>query len=190
MKMRKMITAVLAAALSVLCLMAIAGCDAQEQKADAAAQNRAYMSQANSAMMQLDADLEPFTAAVAAEDVVTMEQAASKVYRDIDTFKAITAPDAMKDIHAEYSAGCEDLKQALQAYIALYSDASNADAKELNEGLASVQALYDSGIAHLKAGDTKATQLTGALPEGSSSASSAAPESASAPASSSSSSAA
>jgi hypothetical protein len=139
------------------------------------------MSQANSAMMQLDADLEPFTAAVAAEDVVTMEQAASSVYRDIDAFKAITAPDAMKDIHAEYSAGCEDLKQALQAYIALYSDASDMDVKDLNEGLASVQALYDSGIAHLKAADGKATQLTGALPDaGSASASASASESGSA----------
>lgn len=155
---------------SVAFLLAMVGCAQGEQQQDAATQNRAYMSRANTAMMQLNSDLEPFTAAVAAEDVVTMEQAATNVYRDIESFKAISAPEAMKDIHAEYCAGCDDLKAALQSYVACYKDASDTSVDELNEALATVQQQYDSGIAHLQAADKMVTELTGALPESSSSA--------------------
>ncbi|MDO4532170.1 MAG: DUF6376 family protein [Coriobacteriia bacterium] len=153
-----------------LCLGAIAGCAPAEQQDDAA-KNRAYMSQANTIMMRLNADLEPFTAAVAAEDVVSMEQAAANVYRDIDSFKNITAPELMKDIHAEYCAGCDDLKQALQSYVALYKDAANTEASEINAAVAEIQKQYDSAIAHLQAADKKVTELNGALPTESSSAS-------------------
>ena len=154
---------------AAVCLVAMAGCAPAEQTQDAAAQNRAYMSQANTAMITLNADLEPFTAAIAADDVVTMEQAAANVYRDIDAFKAIKAPDAMKDIHAEYCAGCDDLKAALQGYVALFKNAADSNAADLNKGIAEVQKQYDSGIAHIKAADELTTKLNGALPESTSS---------------------
>ena len=160
---------VLAVVMAVVCAMAVVACAPNEGQQDAAAKNRAYMSQANTAMMQLNADLKPFTAAVAAEDLVTSEQAASDVYRDIDAFTAIVPPDPMKDIHAEYSAGCTDLKAALQAYIEVYQDAADGDGKDLSEAVAAVQKQYDSGIAHLQAADKLVTELTGALPESSSS---------------------
>lgn len=163
---KRNILATMAAA--ALCLALVAGCAPAEQQEDAAALNRAYMSQANTASMQLNADLAPFTAAVAADDVVTMEQAAANVYRDIDAIEDIKAPDAMKDIHKEYSAGCEDLKGALQDYIEVYKDAADSDVSELNEALAAVQERYDSGIAHLQAADKMVTELTGALPSSSS----------------------
>ena len=163
------VSGMVAVLLAAVCLMAAAGCAPAEQTQDAAAQNRAYMSQANTAMITLNADLEPFTAAIAADDVVTMEQAATNVYRDIDAFKAIKAPDAMKDIHAEYCAGCDDLKAALQGYVALFKNAADADAAELNKGIAEVQKQYDSGIAHIKAADELTTKLTGAVPESTSS---------------------
>ena len=171
MKKRGIVTALLMVALCAMSLVAVAGCAPAEQQKDAAALNRAYLSQANTTMMQLNADLEPFTAAVAANDVVTMEQAAASVYRDIDAFKSIKPSDGMKDIHAEYCAGCDDLKQALQSYVALYKDAADADVKDINESVAAIQAQYDSGIAHLQAADKKITELPGAVPSSSSTAS-------------------
>ena len=83
MTTRRIAPVLLIALVCALCLGAIAGCMPAEQQDDAA-KDRAYMSQANTIMMRLNADLEPFTAAVAAEDVVSMEQAAANVYRDID----------------------------------------------------------------------------------------------------------
>lgn len=169
--MKKQLLAACVAVISVVCLVMAMGCAPAEKKEDNAALNRAYLSSTNTAMMQVNADLAPFTAAVAAEDVVTMEQAAAKVYRDIDSFMAITPPDDMKDIHKEYSAGCADLKSALQSYIALYKDSADSDVEQINAALAEVQKQYDSGIAHLQAGDKLVTELPGALPEESSSSS-------------------
>ena len=170
MNMQKMLTAVIAM-VSVVCLAAVIGCAPAETTEDNAALNRAYIATANTAMMQVNADLEPFTAAVAAEDVVTMEQAATKVYRDFDQFKATTPPKDMEDIHKEYCAGCDDLKQALQSYVSLYKDAQNADVDDINKALEQVQEQYDSGIAHLQAADKMVTSLPGATPDASSSAS-------------------
>ena len=169
MKTRRMMAILLAAALSVLCLAAMAGCAPSAETEDAASLNRAYMSKANTAMSQMNADLEPFTAAVAAGDIVTMEQAATNVYRDIDSFKRISAPDMMVEIHAEYCAGCDDLKNALQAYIAVFKDAEGADVSDINEVLGPVQQKYDSAIAHLQTADTLVTKLNGAMPSSSSS---------------------
>ena len=171
MTTRRIAPVLLITLVCALCLGAIAGCMPAEQQDDAA-KDRAYMSQANTIMMRLNADLEPFTAAVAAEDVVSMEQAAANVYRDIDSFKNITAPELMKDIHAEYCAGCDDLKQALQSYVTLYKDAADTESSEINASIAEIQKQYDSAIAHLQAADKKVTELNGALPSESSSAAS------------------
>ena len=171
MKTWRILPVLLMAMVCALCLGAISGCAPSEQT-DNAAKDRAYLSQANTTMMRLNADLEPFTAAVAAEDVVSMEQAAANVYRDIDAFKSITAPELMQDIHKEYCAGCDDLKQALQSYVALYKDAANTDIDEINDAIAAIQQQYDSGVAHLQAADKMVTELNGALPESSSASSS------------------
>ena len=168
MKTRRMVAVAVTLIVASLCLFAIAGCAPGEQEYDPA-EDRAYMSRANTTMMQLNADLEQFTEAVAAEDVVTMEKAASAAYRDMDAFKSITPPDAMKDIHAEYCAGCDDLKSALQAYIDLYKSAPDSDVKEINASIAEIQATYDSGIAHLQKADKMVSELPGATPETSSS---------------------
>lgn len=160
----KQMKAMAIALISALCLAAAIGCAPAEQTEDNAALNRAYISTANTAMMQINADLEPFTAAVAAEDVVTMEQAAANVYRDFDQFKATIPPKDMENIHKEYSAGCDDLKQALQSYISVYKDAANSDVDEINKALDEVQKQYDSGIAHLQAADKMVTSLPGATP--------------------------
>ena len=165
----KLLSTLVALALGISCLGALAGCDATAENAtDAAAQNRAYMSQANTMGMQLDNDLAKFSEAVAADDIVTMEQTAANAYRVIDAFKEIEAPEAMAGIHAEYSAGCDDLEAALQAYVLLYRESDSLDNEAFNARIADIQEKYDSGIAHLQNGDGLVTKLTGALPSDSS----------------------
>jgi len=171
MSMKQLKTVVIAV-VAAMCLVAAMGCAPAEQQEDNAALNRAYISAANTAMMRVNADLEPFTAAVAAEDVVTMEQAATQVYRDLDQFKETVPPKDMENIHKEYCAGCDDLKAALQSYVTLFKDSADADVKDINDALAEVQKQYDSGIAHLQAADKMVTSLPGATPDASSSSSS------------------
>lgn len=149
-----------------LCLACLAGCGGGVSDAEAAANNRAYMAQANTAMMQLNADLVPFSEAAAAGDVVTMEQAATTAMRDMRAFEEITAPEGMTAIHAEYVAGCRDLRAALQQYVQLYRESPNLDDAAFNERIATIQRQYDDGIAHIQQGDKLVTELTGALPEG------------------------
>lgn len=170
MNRMKLLPLIAAFVLCVACLGALAGCEASDEATDAASKNRAYMSQANTAMMHLNQDLTAFSAAVAESDVVTMEQAAATAYRDIDTFKAITAPEPMAKIHAEYSSGCDDLEASLQAYLQLFREAESLDDEDFNKRIGSIQEQYDSGIAHLQAGDKLVTELNGALPSSSSSA--------------------
>ncbi len=165
MQLKRIIPVLFAVALVLTFFSLLSGCGSQEGKTDAAADNRSYMSQANTIAMQLDEDLQPFTEAVASNDIVSMRQAASKVYQDVENFKALSAPDALKDIHAEYSAGCDDLKEALETYIKVYqqADEDNADSDDLNGKIAKAQKSYESGIEHLQNADKMVTELNGAL---------------------------
>lgn len=149
----------------------VAGCSPNGENAtDAAAQNRAYLSQANTAAMKLTSDFTPFNEAVAQGDIVTMENAAAEIYRDFDAFKELSAPEAMKDIHTEYCAGCDDLKQAVQGYVSLYRERNGSDMGDaaFNARIADIQKVYDSGIAHLQSADDKVKALPGATPSSSS----------------------
>lgn len=153
------------AAAFALCLACLAGCAGAANNVDAAAQNRAYMAQANTAMMQLNDDLVPFAEAAAAGDIVTMEQTAATAVRDMQAFEEIVAPEGMAEIHAEYAAGCKDLRAALQGYVQLYRDSASVDDADFNERIAAIQKQYDEGIAHIQQGDKMVTELNGALPE-------------------------
>ncbi len=172
MQLKRIIPVLLAIALVLTFFSLLSGCGLQEEQTDAAADNRSYMSQANNIAMQLDEDLEPFTEAVANSDIVSMQQAASKVYQDVEDFKALSAPDALKDIHQEYSAGCDDLKEALETYVEVYqkADDEGADSDALNSQIAEAQESYESGIEHLQNADKKVTELNGALVSSSSTA--------------------
>lgn len=162
------------------CLGMLAGCAVPEEQVDAAEKNRDYMMQANNAMIKLNSHLEEFTTAASTGDVVSMQRVFSLAEKDIESFKALPATDATKDIHAEYLAGCEGLKGALKAYLDLYAGAESIDDAAFEERLAQVQQLYDEGIKHLQDGDGLVSQLPGALPSESSSGASDAAEDASA----------
>lgn len=131
-----------------------------------AAENRSYMAQINQKMDDLNTRLASFNEAVTRNDLVSMRTQADNAFRVIDDLSKMTPPDNLKDIQNEYVSGCNDLKDSLNGFIALYSDVQNAstaqpfDYTTYNTRLDQVKQKYDSGIAHLKAGDEKAVNMT------------------------------
>lgn len=128
-----------------------------EQKA-----NRAYMSQVNEAMTQLDTELDSFIEAVSRGDVVNMRTQADNAYKELDKLSKLEAPEALKDIKKDYVDGTAKLREALDEYIALYTEAANGgssfDWSAYDERVKSIQSLYDEGVALLEAGDKAAAE--------------------------------
>ena len=149
----------------VACFVAFVGCSAgqsatatDEQKA-----NSAYMLQVNETMVELDDSLSLFVDAVSRGDVVNMRTQAENAYKSLDKLAGIEAPEALSDIKKNYVEGTEKLREALDGYIDLYTEAANSrdevEADSFNEKIAQIQKLYDEGIAALKAGDEAAANL-------------------------------
>lgn len=157
----------LAALLVVLCVAltgVLAGCasgDQSSSSSSSASENRAYMSSANTIIGELQDNLTDFSTAVSEDNLVSMRAAAKKAYQNIDDFKQLQPTDTLKSVHSEYVKGCEDLQDALESYIDLFSDQkkSKLSDAEYKKRLKKIQAKYDSGIDHLKEGDKKATSL-------------------------------
>ena len=68
----------------------------------------------------------------------------------------------LKDIHESYTEGAGKLREALDAYVALYADTKSAaqnssfDQASYDQRLAEVQELYDAGVKALSEADEKA----------------------------------
>ena len=122
--------------------------------------NRAYMSQVNQTMEELDSSLDGFVDAVSRGDVVNMRSQADNAYKTLDKLESIEAPDDMADIQENYVEGTSKLREALDGYIELYTDASNSgfDWSEYDKRIAEIQGLYNDGVAALEAGDEAAAQ--------------------------------
>ena len=120
--------------------------------------NRAYMSQVNQTMQTLDSDLEGFVDAVSRGDVVNMRTQADNAYKTLDKLAALEVPDDMADIQQNYVDGTDKLRKALDDYITLYTEASDAsfDWSTYDARIKDIQALYDEGVAALEAGDETA----------------------------------
>ena len=153
----KMATAVCVAALSAV----LAGCapGASTSATEAQQANRAYMSQVNETMAELDANLDQFVAAVSRGDVVNMRTQADNAYKTLDKLANIEAPEDLKDVKDDYVNGTTKLREALDEYISLYTDAAKSDASgdvdkaAFNKRIAEIQSLYDEGVALLQKGD-------------------------------------
>lgn len=147
--------AALAACLMTGCFGGPAATMNEEQQA-----NRAYMSQVNQTMEELDANLDGFVDAVSRGDVVNMRSQADSAYKTLDKLESLEVPDDMADIQESYTEGTEKLRKALDEYIELYTDASNPDFNwsTYDKRIAEIQALYDEGVAALEAGDEAAAQ--------------------------------
>ena len=145
----------LAACLMTGCFGGPAATMNEEQQA-----NRAYMSQVNQTMEELDSSLDGFVDAVSRGDVVNMRSQADSAYKTLDKLERIEVPDDMADIQESYVEGTSKLREALDGYIELYTDESNPgfDWSGYDKRIAEVQKLYDDGVTALEAGDEAAAQ--------------------------------
>ena len=150
----------------VLMVAALGGCAQQDTAAaQQQSENRQYMTQVNQTMDDLKSRLESFTDAVSRGDVVGMRTQADNAFKSIEDLNKIEAPEDMKKIQAEYVEGCNDLKDAMNAYIGLYSEIESAtddqpfDYGTYDERLKAIQDQYDKGIGKLQSGDNKASEL-------------------------------
>ena len=154
----KLIAFVCAAACA---LVALAGCWGVNSNASLEAQkaNRAYMSQVNENMVQLQENLDSFVDAVSRDDVVNMRTQATKAYKVLDALAAIEPPEAMAEVHGHYVTGANKLREALDGYVDLYTELHNSSSGNsmgkaaYDRRIATIQDLYDEGVAELKAGD-------------------------------------
>lgn len=124
-----------------------------EQKA-----NRAFMSQVNEIMNELGEGLDSFVDATSRGDIVNMRTQADNAFRSLDKLDALEAPDTLADVLKKYKEGSAKLREALNAYIALYTDmnAESFDQATYSTRIAEVQGLYDEGVALLQEGDETA----------------------------------
>jgi len=144
-----------------LALAALAGCASSASVAatEAQQQNRDSMSQGHLLMTDLESDLSTFVDAVSRDDLVNMRTQADNAYKKIDKLGELEVPEAMEDIHQKYVEGTGKLREALDAYIALYTDIQSAtdsnpfDWSTYDKRMASIQALYDEGVETLQAAD-------------------------------------
>lgn len=149
------------ACICALSLLALCGCADRNsgEASEAQKANRAYMSQVNEAMDALKADLGGFVDAVSRDDVVNMRTQADNAFKRIDKLEALTAPDALSDVHAKFIEGAKKLKSALDGYVALYAEIRSAtdekpfDWSNYESRIAAIQAQYNEGVSILEEGD-------------------------------------
>lgn len=162
-------TRIVSFALAALCLaalLALVGCASQGNPAtEAQTANRQYMARVNQTMDDLAQRLEGFEEAVSRGDVVTMRTQADNALKTLDELAAIEAPEALKEVQQDYVDGCGLLKDALDGYIALYTEVASAtdehpfDYSTYDARIEEVQETYDQGIDKLEAGDALAAEL-------------------------------
>ena len=142
-------------------LTGCAGLEQTSEEAKAQAENRQYMSDVNATIEQLSQRLDGFEGAVSRGDVVTMRTQADDAFRTLDSLAALQPPEVLKDVQQGYVDGCNQLKGALNDYIALYTDVANGSANggAYADRLAAVQEAYNAGVDKLKATDEAATKL-------------------------------
>ena len=158
--MKTSISKISAAIACVVALcVALAGCTqgASTSGTESQQANRAYMSQVNETMVQLDESLDKFVDAVSRGDIVNMRTQANNAYKVLDKLSDIEAPDDLKDVRDDYVKGTGKLREALDGYIDLYAEMADkqasADKSTYEARIAEIQSLYDEGVALLKAGD-------------------------------------
>lgn len=149
-------------------VLALAGCVGGPQQAvtnESANANSQYMAQVNQVVEELGTKLGAFDDAVSRNDVVSMRTQADGAFVALDKLDQLQAPEALKEVQEYYSDGCSSLKEALSAYVDLYTEIESAtdqqpfDYSTYQQRLASIQSTYDTGLQALRAGDQKVTEL-------------------------------
>ena len=165
MKRSMLINAVGFMCAAFVAVAALAGCASLESAAKKQkSENRQYMTQVNQTMEDLQSRLDGFTDAVSRGDLVGMRTQADNAYKALDELGKLNVPDDLKDIQQEYVDGTNKLKDALNAYIELYTEIDSAteaqpfDYSTYDQRIADIKSQYDEGIGKLQSGDNKASE--------------------------------
>ncbi len=127
--------------------------------------SRQYMADVNQAVEKLSDQLNGFQDAVSREDAVTMRTQADNAFQTLDELAAIEAPAELDELKKSYVKGADQLKDALNDYIDLYTeiaaatDAHPFDYATYDERLKKIQEAYDEGVKTLEDADKSATEL-------------------------------
>lgn len=150
---------------ALVAVVVLAGCVSQDNTAaKQQADNRNFMTQVNQTMEDLQSKLVGFTDAVSRGDVVGMRTQADNAYKALDDLDKLEAPEELKEIKQEYVDGTNKLKDALNAYIDLYTEIESAtdaqpfDWPSYDKRVADIKQMYDDGIGKLQSGDNKANE--------------------------------
>lgn len=154
--------------LAICLVFALAGC-AQQQMEEATEQQpktpSQYMAEVNRSVDILKGDLQTFSEAVESQDISGMRAKAEIAFSDIDDLSNIEAPEELADLKTKYVEGAQDLKTALDEYLALYieiEDATKAnpfDFSSYGDKLTAIQNTYNNGLTKLEEADQQATEM-------------------------------
>ena len=158
--MKQLATKIIACACALVFGAAVlAGCASPASQVDEAQQkNQAYMSQVNGIMAELGDSLDSFVDAVSRGDLVNMRTQADDAYKKLDALSSLEVPEGLGDVQQKYVDGTAKLREALDAYIAFYTDvkSDSFDQSTYSDRLAKVQSLYDEGVDLFKQADEAA----------------------------------
>lgn len=151
-----------AAAIVLACALMLSGCASNAQQAnDPQTLNRQYMANVNQIMDEIDAQMTEFSTIVKEGEVVSLSTQLAAINNSDDKLKALSVPDAMKDIQSDYLKGTEELQTAFAAYVDLYEDVKapengTFDFATYGDRLNDVKSHYEAGIQALESADQKA----------------------------------
>lgn len=151
-----------AAAIVLACALMLSGCASNAQQAnDPQTLNRQYMANVNQIMDEIDAQMTEFSTIVKEGEVVSLSTQLAAINNSVDKLKALSVPDAMKDIQSDYLKGTEELQIAFAAYVDLYEDVKapengTFDFATYGDRLNDVKSHYEAGIQALESADQKA----------------------------------
>lgn len=151
-----------AAAIVLACALMLSGCASNAQQAnDPQTLNRQYMANVNQIMDEIDAQMTEFSTIVKEGEVVSLSTQLAAINNSVDKLKALSVPDAMKDIQSDYLKGTEELQTAFAAYVDLYENVKapengTFDFATYGDRLNDVKSHYEAGIQALESADQKA----------------------------------
>lgn len=149
-------------AFAIACALLLSGCasNATDQN-DPQTLNRQYMANVNQIMEEIDAEMTEFATIIKDGEVVSLSTQLANINNSVDKLKALSVPDAMKDIQSDYLKGTEELQTAFAAYVDLYEDVKapengKFDFATYGDRLNDVRTHYEAGIEALQSADQKA----------------------------------
>lgn len=166
MKRSRITRVVLTLCVGVMMIAFLGGCAQQANTAsEEQTANRQYMSSVSTSIEELSERLGGFEDAVSRGDTVAMRTQADNAFKALDALAAIEAPEALKEVQQGYVDGCNTLRDALNGYIALYTEIDSAtedhpfDYSTYDDRLKEIQDKYNDGISKLESADQKAAEL-------------------------------